>query len=143
VLHAIRADGTEAWSRDVGSGAALTTAAVTSDGWLYVGRSDGYLVALVEAATRGLPAEPGGVLLAARTGDPREAALAWPDVALPAAPGAHYHLRRWEGWPPVGPGTHVLAPHAFATRAFTDATDARLAFYDLRVADCGENEPAR
>ena len=46
-LHAVRSDGSVAWTRDLGGpgGAGLTTSAIPHQGWVYVGRGDGALVA--------------------------------------------------------------------------------------------------
>ena len=139
-VHAVGADGSVRWLREVGAGRALTTPVVQDEGWAWVGRADGILVALVEGPDGALPPWPGGLLLA-RGGDlESEVLLSWPDTPLPAVPGPHYHLLRWLGRP-EGLPTQVLPTHDHQAASFADATPgAALACYRLRVADCGDNE---
>jgi outer membrane protein assembly factor BamB len=142
VLHALAADGALLWEVFLGgvSRSGLSTAAVQSDGWLYVGRTDGALVAVVPVETAGRPADPGNVLRPNFIKGPTRAGLRWPLATPPRDPGAHWHLRRWPGVL-LGLGDDLLPSHPSAVTDFVDeAALGTLLFYRLHAADCGENE---
>jgi len=138
-IQAVASDGRPRWLRDVGEGRALTTPVIQDEGWMWVGRADGVLVALVEGSGGARPPWPGGLLQVGRGSGESEAALSWVDTPLPAMPGSHYHLVRWLGRP-EGLPEQVLGTHDFAELSHADATPGvDLACYRLRLSDCGEN----
>jgi outer membrane protein assembly factor BamB len=143
-LHAIAPDGSSAWTIPLGgvSGIRLTTTPILHEGLILVGRADGVLVAVSDGPTSWLPQWPGGMLRAWRTSSLDDARLEWSSVALPDVPGAHYHLRRYVA-DPQGSGVHALAHDAIVTEHVDATPGERIVFYDLNVADCGENDAPR
>ena len=74
------------WDRDLGGPrrSPLTTAAVQADGWLFVGREDGMMLALGPATTAGGPPALGNSLRAAKGG--ADVVFSWqPTFGLPDA----------------------------------------------------------
>jgi hypothetical protein len=97
VLRAYDASGTRVLQAPLGGvrRAALTTSAVPHAGWVYVGRSDGELLALSSSLTRGAPGDAGNVLRAIKRG---------PDVVFEwtgAAPACAYNVRGGTGRGPL------------------------------------------
>lgn len=139
-LTALNADGTLRWISYLGgpTRAGLTTAPVLSDGWVFVGRSDGRLVAAVPEDTGGRPLDPDG-LRATGVKGPTLAEFEWSLVAESGAPGAHWHLLRWRD-SLFGRGERLLPGHPSALRSHRDEeAGGELLFYDLHAVDCGEN----
>jgi hypothetical protein len=127
---------------DLGDGglAGLSTSTVQSEGWIYTGRTDGAVVALVPRSTYGRPEDPGAVLFATGEKGAVRVGFAWEGAALPNIPGAHFHLLRWSDIR-FGTPEQILLPHPSAVTLFSDTGAAgNLLFYRLRAADCGENE---
>ena len=80
-LRAVDAGGSLLWSLPIGGvqNAGLATAAVQSDGWLFVGRNDGFLVALKPSLTNGGPPGVGNSLRQVRDGD--DVVFSWQSVS--------------------------------------------------------------
>lgn len=134
------ADGATIWSTYLGGvdRAGLTTTPVQSEGWLYVGRSDGALLALVPRETAGRPQDPAPLMAAGRA-TTTSVGWTWAAAPWPSDPGAHWHLHRWAGSLLDAPD-ELLAPHPSAATGFVDASAAgSLLFYSVVAADCGEN----
>jgi hypothetical protein len=142
VLRALApGDGAPIWTAFLGGPvrAGLTTAPVQSAGWLYVGRSDGTLVAVVPRETAGLPPVP-FPLMATGEKSGTTAGFTWADAPFPPDPGAHWHFRRWRGSLAATP-EDLLAPHPSAATGLLDVdAGGALLFYSVAAADCAENE---
>ena len=135
------ADGAFLWRTYLGgtNRAGLTTTPVQSAGWIYVGRSDGALLAVVPRETAGRPAAP-APLLATGEKSATTVGWSWATVPLPSDPGAHWHFRRWRGSLDAIPD-ELLTLHPSLDPGFLDAAaDGSLVFYSLAAADCAENE---
>lgn len=132
-------DGSIAWRSYLGGAyrAGLTTTPVQSAGWIYVGRSDGALLAIVPRETAGRPETP-LPLLATGEKSSTTAGWTWEGVASVPDPGAHWHLRRWRSL--LDDPTELLPSHPSQVQRMLD-TDAAgpLLFYSLVAVDCGEN----
>ena len=135
------ADGATAWTAYLGGPyrAGLSTTPVQSGGWLYVGRTDGALLAVVPRETAGRPPNP-VPLLATGVKSTTTAGWTWTTIPVPTDPGAHWHLRRWRGSLGTLPD-ELLVSHPSSVAEFLDVdAGGPLIFYSLLAADCAENE---
>jgi len=89
-LRAYADDGRWLWDLPLGGPlrAGLSTAAIQADGWLFVGRTDGVLVAVADAIGRGRPPDLGNILRAHRQGS--DVMFSWQNNPQAAA----YNVRR-------------------------------------------------
>ena len=133
ILRAVDGGGSLAWSRRLDG--PLTTSAVTSDGWVFVGDDTGSLVALAPAATLGGPAPVGNTLLAHRDLD--DVALEWtPSVG--GLPVACAHVVRASTDPIRQSTDRLVASVPFDTARDPGVVSAapKLIYYRVHAATC-------
>jgi len=132
VLRVLAADGSLVVAASLGGPnvAALSTAAVASDGWTFLGRDDGRLLGLASAVSRGRPPDVGNSLRAWKDGP--DVAFAW----VGNAASCSYNLRK--GSDPATPATAALAAHVppDAPRDIGDVPSPSPLYYRLYGLEC-------